>query len=303
MRARFFEYLSRTGKLDQELDAVRAANPGAAAGRWSELVTANPAAALTVAEGECWRRHEELAAPILRALHTEAPAEAGLAMRASSVYRSLAAVDAKNADVAIEIENNLANAEPRNTEVLTRIGEIQADQEQVSIAKRYWDRIAQIEPGKPAGYLESATVFWDYFQFDDALRMIRSGRTKLANPLLYAYEAGAIYESQRDYPHALEEYVRGAAAVDGESPARSRLIALSKRPAIRPVVEEAVFQKTPSGNVLSLRMAVLEAQNRRADLEKLLQAGRPPQLNLIPSNRSPRWPSGWVSMRYSGVSW
>ena len=75
-----------------------------------------------------------------------------------------------------------------------------------------------IEPGNPAGYLEAATVFWDFYQFDDALRIIAQGRTKLSNPALYAYEAGAIYRL-RQPDRAIDEYVRGALAAEGGSPA------------------------------------------------------------------------------------
>jgi cellulose synthase operon protein C len=41
-------------------------------------------------------------------------------------------------------------------------------------------------------------------------RLLGKGRDRLANANLYSYEAGAIYENQRDYPHAVDEYVKGA---------------------------------------------------------------------------------------------
>jgi len=57
-------------------------------------------------------------------------------------------------------------------------------------------------------------VFWDYYQFDDALRLIEEGRKKLGDPALYSYEAGAIQENKRDYAVRLPS-MRGAA---GRSP-------------------------------------------------------------------------------------
>jgi hypothetical protein len=47
-------------------------------------------------------------------------------------------------------------------------------------------------PGESSGYLEAATIFWDYFDFDNALLLLEEGRKKLGDPTLYGYEEGAI---------------------------------------------------------------------------------------------------------------
>ena len=36
--------------------------------------------------------------------------------------------------------------------------------------------MTRLEPGKPDGYLGAATVFWDYYLYNDALRIIRQAR-------------------------------------------------------------------------------------------------------------------------------
>ena len=82
-------------------------------------------------------------------------------------------------------------------------------------------------------------MFWDYYQFDDALRIIAQGRTKLRDPALYAYEAGAIYEGLRQPERAIDEYMRGALAGGGGSPARSRLLTLARRQAYRELADRA----------------------------------------------------------------
>ena len=97
----------------------------------------------------------------------------------------------------------MARYDPRNLAAWTTLGEIHADPEQFDRARAYWNRIPEVEPGQPGGYFESATVFWDYYQVDDALRMIAQGRTKLNAPALYAYEAGAIYEGLRQPDRAI----------------------------------------------------------------------------------------------------
>ena len=274
LRARFFAYLAEENRLDRELQAIRSSNPASAGGRWQELASANPAATQFVAEAELWRCHFETAAPLLRAIAAEFPADDALGRRASAVYRSLAAFDPQDTDIAAGIEENLSRYEPGDRDTLTRLGEIYADREMFNRSRPYWNRVAQVEPGNPKGYLEAATVFWDYYLFDDTLRLINEGRKKFANPALYAYEAGAVYENKRDFPRAVEEYVKGALAGEGQSPARARLLELARRPQLRSLVEQATAKQVsglnPEAAAVSLRVAVLQALDRRNDLEKFL---------------------------------
>lgn len=274
LRSRFFEYLSREKRLDAELQAIRTSNAAAAGGRWEELVNTNPAAAQFISEAELWRSHFEAAAPLLRALSAEYPADVMLGQRASALHRSLAAFAPQNTDTAAAIEENLSRYEPGNQTTLTRIGEIYADREMFSRSHAYWNRMAQVEPGNPNGYLEAATLFWDYYLFDDALRLIHEGRRRLSNPVLYAYEAGALYENKRDFSRAVEEYLRGALADERQSPARVRLLELAKRAQFRSLIDQATAKRVaglnPDTSAVSLRVAVLETFGRRDDLEKFL---------------------------------
>jgi tetratricopeptide (TPR) repeat protein len=266
LRDRFFERLSATGKLDAELAAIKSASP------------ANPATQQFVAEANAWKSHFEEAAPVMQTLAADFPADAGLANRAASIFRSLATYDAPadlhNTRIAAAVERSLTLATPRDNAALTRLGEIYADRELFSRAKPAWDRIAQIQPGTPNGYLEAATIFWDYFRYDDALRLLGEGRQKLADPALYAYEAGAIYENQRDYKRALAEYAKGALATPENSQAKARLIQLAQRTRDRDAIEQLTAQQasgaTPSINAVSLRVSLLAAENRRKDLEQFL---------------------------------
>ncbi len=265
LRDRFFELLSRTRKLDLELAALKTATPP------------NPGTQQFVAEAGAWQSHFEQAAPVMQAITADCPADAVRATRTASLFRSLATYDApgdiKNTRIAAAIEQDLTRAAPRDTAALTRLGEIYADRELFSRAKPAWDRIARIQPGTPGGYLEASTIFWDYFRFDDALRLIDDGRKKLSNPALFGYEAGAIYENQRDYKRAIAEYAKGALE---NSPARARLIQLARRTRDRDTIEQVILAETkganPSISAVSLRADVLNAQTRRADLEQFLLA-------------------------------
>ena len=270
LRAEFFEFLSRTGKLEPELAALRQSAPDAAS--WES----NPAAADFLANANLWRSHFEDSAPVFRSLAGQYPAKLEIARTASSVYRSLAYFDPADTAVAAKIEDNLLEANPSNTEILARIGDIYADRDQFAQAAPYWERIPQVSPGQPTGYLDAATIYWDYYDFENALRVLNLGRSRLADPSLYSYEAGAIYENQRDYPHAIAEYVKGALATAGDSPSELRLLALARRAKLHDMVDQStakiVASSNPSLPAVYLRVKVLETQNRKPAMEVLLDS-------------------------------
>ena len=269
LRNRFFEFLSSRGMLQSELNAVRQTAPDGAS--WQK----NPAAANFLAHANLWLSHFEESAPALNWLAGQYPAESEIANTASSVYRSLAYFEPADTAVAAKIQDNLLQANPTSTEIMARIGDIYADRDQFTKAAPYWERMAQVAPGQPGGYLEAATIYWDYFDFESALRLLNDGRTRLANPNLYCYEAGAIYENQRDYPRAVDEYVKGAVNSAGSS-AEFRLLQLARRPKFRDMVDQAtgriVASPEPSMPAIELRVKVLEAQNRKPEMEAFLDS-------------------------------
>ena len=269
LRNRFFEFLSRSGQLQSELTAIHDSAPDPAS--WEK----NPAAAEFAAYGNLWRSHFEESAPYLKSLAAQYPADAEIAGTASSVFRSLAYFDTADTAIAVKIQDNLLQANPADTQTMARIGDIYADREQFAQAAPYWERIPQASPGQSAGYLEAATIYWDYFNFDDAMRLLNKGRDRLGDPSLYAYEAGAIYENQRDYPKAIAEYVKGALA-GPESSAEQRLLQLARRPKLRDAVDQNTAKvagpPATSTTAVYLRVKVLEAQNRKPELESYLEA-------------------------------
>src|SRR5262249_25589428 len=121
-------------------------------------------------------------------------------------------------------------------------------------------------------YLDTATVYWDYYRFDDALRWIAAARKKFDDPTRFAYQAGAVYEGKRDFAGAVREYVAGA--IHSENSAQTRLLRLLNRPQTLALVQratEAAVAGNPSREAIDLRITVLEALQRRQDIEALLQ--------------------------------
>ena len=275
LRSEFLEYLARTGQLDGALAALRDKNTEIARDDWTALAGRNPAAARFLVDAELWQSHFEESAPAAGALAAAYPADADLGHQASSLYRSLAYFQPGDTARAVAIEKRLLESDPENLDTLARIGDIYGDRALFADAAPFWLRMADIHPGEANGYLQSATVFWDYFDFDNALGQIERGRKVLANPALFSYEAGAIYENQRIYPKAIAEYVRGAVTDPGDQQCRNRLLALARRPALRQDIANAAAalgaDGTPSMAEVSLRVDILNALQRRDDAAAALE--------------------------------
>ncbi len=273
----FFDYLQRNNKLDGELTALQQIAASDAQQKQ------NPAATRELAEVDLWQSHFEESAPLLGRLTAAYPADVELGTEASSVFRSLAYADRSQTTRAIAIEKNLLAADPGNMDRLARIGDIYSDNTAsvlgvedasgaLAVAAHYWHHMPLVHPGTPDGYLQSATVFWDYFQFDDALAQITLARNKFHDPTLYGYEAGAIDENKRDYAQAIAEYTAAATAGTPNDAAHRRLVVLAQRPAYDEMVDaataRAVLQK-PTLAALGLRADVLAARKQKADIEAL----------------------------------
>jgi tetratricopeptide (TPR) repeat protein len=276
LRNRYFEYLSRTGQLQPELTDLQKSEAAALQEHWNDLAGGNPVAARFFGEAKFWESHFEEAAPVMNALAQEYPADFELGRRASAVHRSLAAFDPRNTELAVRIEENLYHADPGNRDTLARIGDIFADRELFDRAAPYWNRIPQIRPGEPQAYLDAATIYWDYYDFDTALKLLNEGRTQLGDPSLYAYEEGAIYEGEGKFSVAIAEYVRGASQQHEGSLPYNRLLDLARRKNLREEADRATAPLTdgrpPNIEAIKLRLAVLDTQNRPKDVEQTLAA-------------------------------
>lgn len=273
----FFDALSRSGRLDAELAALKQLVPT------SEQQQQNSAATRELAEANLWQSHFEDAAPLLGGLARSYPADGAVGDEASSVYRSLAYFDPAQTANSVTIEKNLIAADPANTDRLARIGDIYADSQstalsvsakaQLAAASPYWRRIPSIHPGQSDGYLQTATIFWDYFQFDDALGEIAAARKQFHDPALYAYEAGALAENKNVPAQAVAEYV--AASVSENSSARARLLTLARRPVYATLIDEAtakVAVTNPSLATLGLRADILAARHQQTSIAVLVDA-------------------------------
>lgn len=157
-----------------------------------------------------------------------------------------------------------ADFEPSNAIFRTESGEINAELGDYKTATNEWQKL--IETGKGSGetYLETASVFWDYFQYDEALQIIRNYQVKSNNADIYAFEAGAILESQHKQSEAIAEYLKALENDAGK--ARKRLKTLADNDATFAQID-ATFQAQKKSDWKTLHYAEI-----LRDLEKNEQA-------------------------------
>jgi thioredoxin-like negative regulator of GroEL len=265
LRNRYFAALTKSGTLESELASVRASNPD---------MQSNPAAVQFRAEAEAWRSHFEEAAPRMKAIAEAFPGDRAFTSRASSIYRSIATVDPNQTATAVALARLEFRSDPRDRETLAKIGDIYADRERFAPARPVWDAMPATAPGDVNAWRETATVFWDYYLYADALRVIRTARVRFDDDSLLAYEAGAIYEGERHNDLAAAQYLEGYLAGDDRS--ERRLLRLARQAATRNVVDrltaEAADRPDAEWNAISLRVQILQQQQRSGEIAPLLLA-------------------------------
>ena len=269
LRDQLFELLSRSGRLDSVLAALRQQAPEIDKADWTGLAQSNPAAERFWLESCLWQSRFEQGVGPADALAAEYPDDGFLNGTASSLYRSLAYFYPEDTDKAVAIEKRMLSAMPDNLDRLALIGDTYADRGRMAEAAPYFTRMAEVHPGEADGYLQSATVFWDYFDFASASAQLRKARERLAQPALYGYQAGAIEESQNNMPGAIQEYVASSLGDTPSEESRERLLTLARRPEWRAAVETEteglLKQAAPTSAAIELRISVLDAQQRPED--------------------------------------
>ena len=152
---------------------------------------------------------------------------------------------------------NQADSYPSETVFRTRAGEVQAELGNYEKAQQDWEKLIAQAQGDRENYLETATVFWDYFQFDDALKTIKKLREKTADENLYAFQAGAIYEAENNKSAAIGEYVKALDENEIETDkngAKRRLRQLYRNPKLASEIDSA-YQTTRKSAKNAFRLA------------------------------------------------
>ena len=182
----------------------------------------------------------------------------------------------KDQNILAETANLAAAAadfQPNSAESRTRAGEIFAEAGNYESAHAQWEKLPATASGDAEIYLDTATVYWDYFQYDKALETITNLRRKFGDRTLYAFETGAILETQHKDAEAVGEYVKALDANRDEtqkSKAIKRLSYLSaqKKNKLENVIETAFLRergKRKDSSFLSLGYAEFLTTNKQPE--------------------------------------
>ncbi|MCS6884725.1 MAG: tetratricopeptide repeat protein [Acidobacteriota bacterium] len=181
-----------------------------------------------VADASMWLSDFESAVASYRKLVASYPGNKEYANDLAILLRSLGQRDSKMLEEAIEVKKSLSEIYPADEALKTAIGEIYAELGDFDSARQYWNSLLALGKGDADMYLTVASIYWDYYHYDEALQVIGQLRQQTKQPYLYAFQAGAIYEGKRDYARAVAEYVN-ALAESSYGSGRDRLQVLAQK--------------------------------------------------------------------------
>ena len=233
-RGRFLDALAQKGALEVFLR------------RLEESPAKTPVENVLLLDGWVHLSSFERAVPFAEALSEAYPGDPVRASEAISLERSLSVFSPGRAAAAERIAARAAAAASDPSGFWTPIGEMWQDLERPAPAGEAFRKVLASSPGNPDTILETATAFWDYGRFGEALEILSEGRVRLGKPVLYAFEAGVLKEELRDRDGAIAEYV-SALADDGDGGwrARQRLSRLVGRTSIRNLLLARIAQLVP----------------------------------------------------------
>lgn len=165
------------------------------------------------ADGAMWLSHHDEALTAYRELVKKYPGEPQYAERLAKMARSLGSQDIKLYEESAAAWISLAKIYPTSHTFPTQAGEVYAEMSDFKRAGEQWDAILNRERGNPETFLEVASIYWDYFQYDDAIRILSTLRQTTGSTTAYGYQMGAIYEGKNQMDRAIAEYVAVLAEV------------------------------------------------------------------------------------------
>ncbi|MEZ5425173.1 MAG: hypothetical protein R2747_02805 [Pyrinomonadaceae bacterium] len=276
IRQTFLTELSRDSQLRERLNETD-----------RKLQSADPAAAVPYklfrADASVHLSNFEGAVEAYRELNSLYPNDPEISESLISLTRSFGQTDRKMLEEAARISVQKADYLPFATDLRTRAGEIRAELGDYKGASEQWEKLIPTAKGEPETYLETATVYWDYFQYEKAQRTISDLRREMNNEKLYAFQAGAIYESLDQTEKAIGEYVKQLGAVEDDDSelhheiyqAKKRLSQLSRRGDLGKKIATA-FQKADKNPTLILNYVhYLVQSEQKEEALKILRSEIP----------------------------
>ncbi|MCI0486123.1 MAG: hypothetical protein L0229_05935 [Blastocatellia bacterium] len=182
------------------------------------------------ADASVWLSHHDEAIEAYRRLASLYPGEAQYSDRLVDLTRSFGHREDKFYEESAAACVQMAGIFPSDHSYRIKAGEILAQLGDFNRAAEQWNRLVELEPGDRETYLEVATVFWDYYQFDQSIDVFKKLREVTGDPAIYAYRMGAVFEAKGDIDSAIAEYVKVLPEPgDGRDIVAKRLAQLARR--------------------------------------------------------------------------
>jgi predicted Zn-dependent protease len=239
----YLAWLSKQGQLRQRYQDANRRASGRAASSQSPGLDGTFAYAVFAADAGLWLSHHDEALGAYRRLAELYPGDYEYSERLAELTRSFGQTSDKLFEESASLYSHLADTYPLEHDYRIKAGEVYAQLGDFGRAGEEWDKLAKTEPGERKTYLEVATVYWDYYQYDKAIQVFKDLREVTADPSIYAYRMGAVYEGKGELDHAIAEYVK---VLDepgtGRDTVGKRLAQLSRRPGVADKISVA-FQK------------------------------------------------------------
>ena len=228
------------------------------------------------ADAALWLSHHDEAIDAYRRLTAIYPGEPQYADRLADLTRSFGQTSDKLYEESASVFAQMADIYPSEHQYRIKAGEVYAQLGDFKRAGDEWDKLIRLEPGERNTYLEVATVYWDYYQFDQAVRVFKDLRNVTGDQSIYAYRLGAVYEGKGDIDSAIAEYVKVLDEPgDGRDTVVKRLAQLSKRAGLSEKIASAYERERaahPSDWQLVIGYANYQAEReRQADALAILR--------------------------------
>ncbi|MEW6126577.1 MAG: hypothetical protein AB1757_06015 [Acidobacteriota bacterium] len=276
IREPYLAWLSKQNQLRDKYQQSRNQKSEATGQNNSTNIPKNFAYQTFAADAALWLSHHDESLDVYRQLNALYPGETQYADRLADLTRSFGQTSDKLFEESAKTFEQMAAVYPANHDYRIKAGEVYAQLGDFKRAGEQWDKLIQIEPGDRETYLEVATVYWDYYQFEQALRVFGDLRQTTGDPNIYAYRMGAVYEGKGDMDLAIAEYVKVLnEAGAGRDTVSTRLAQLARRKGLEEKIV-ATYNRAHSANPNDWQLVIgyasyLAERERTADALALIR--------------------------------
>jgi tetratricopeptide (TPR) repeat protein len=140
-----------------------------------------------------------------------APADTASLMKLANLKRSF-----NKSDEAVKLLQRLIAVEPSSKNAYVTAGDITAlDKDKTwEAADNFFSKITAIDPENNDNYIELATIYWDYFKYEEGLDVLSKRRIEAGSDFIFGREIANLFEINGSVEVAIPEYISVICAPD-----------------------------------------------------------------------------------------